>query len=132
LYFREYYLAIFIKKRNFAKTYFMVLSFQEVENYVGKLPMSKQAELLNFLSKNLGETYPGIEKTPNVCGGSACVIRTRIPIWTLVTLKKAKVTDINLLKAYPTLRQQDLLNAWSYYKANKKEIDQDIKENNDD
>jgi uncharacterized protein (DUF433 family) len=110
----------------------MILSFQEVENYVGKLPMNKQAALLNFLSKNLGETYPGIEKTPNVCGGSACVIRTRIPIWTLVALKKAKVTDVNLLKAYPTLRQQDLLNAWAYYKASKKEIDQDIKENNED
>ncbi len=110
----------------------MVLSFQEVENYVGKLSISKQAELLSFLSKNLGETYPGIEKTFNVCGGSACIIRTRIPVWTLVALKKLKANDIALLKAYPTLRQQDLGNAWAYYKANKQEIDQDIKENSDD
>ncbi len=110
----------------------MVLSFQEVETYVGKLSISKQAELLYFLSKNLGETYPGIEKTPNVCGGSACIIRTRVPVWTLISFKKAKINDIDLLNSYPTLRQQDLLNAWSYYKANKKEIDQDIKENSDD
>jgi hypothetical protein len=35
-----------------------------------------------------------------------------------------------LLDSYPSLRQQDLNNAWAYYKANKKEIDTDIKENN--
>ncbi len=110
----------------------MVLSFQEVENYVGNLSVSKQAELLYFLSKRLGETYPGIEKTTSICGGSACIIRTRIPVWTLVALKKSKANDATLLKAYPTLRQQDLSNAWAYYKANKKEIDQDIKENSDD
>jgi uncharacterized protein (DUF433 family) len=107
----------------------MILSFQEVESVISKMTLLQQSKLLYTLSKNLAEVFPGIEKIHNVCGGSACIIRTRIPIWTLVSFKKLGMNDINLLKSYPTLRQQDLNNAWAYYKANKKEINQDIKEN---
>ena len=88
--------------------------------------------MLYQISKDLGETFPGIEKTPNVCGGSACIIRTRIPIWTLVSFKKAGLNDLALLNSYPTLRQQDLNNAWAYYHVNKNEIDNDIKENDEE
>jgi uncharacterized protein (DUF433 family) len=76
-------------------------------------------------------SHLGIEKKHNVCGGSACIIRTRIPVWTLVSFKKLGTNDAALLASYPSLRQQDLNNAWAYYKANKKEIDIDIKENNE-
>jgi uncharacterized protein (DUF433 family) len=107
----------------------MVLSFQEIAAFVTELPWSKKVQLLDVLSKNLGETFPGIEKTPNVCGGSACIIRTRIPVWTLVAFKKGGMNDAGLLSGYPTLRNQDLLHAWAYYKANKKEIDTEIIEN---
>ena len=108
----------------------MTLSFNQVEALISKLSLVKKAQLLYTISKDLAETFPGIEKTPNVCGGSACIIRTRIPVWTLVSFKKMTTTDANLLMSYPTLRQQDLNNAWAYYKANKKEIDRDIQENN--
>ena len=37
-----------------------------------------------------------------------------------------------LLQNFPTLRAQDLANAWAYYDANKDEIDSEIKENNED
>ncbi len=107
----------------------MTNSFSEVEALVAKLSLTKKAQLLYNISKDLGETFPGIEKTPNVCGGSACIIRTRIPVWTLVSFHKAGMVDISLLRSYPTLRQQDLNNAWAYYKGNKKEIDTDIQEN---
>ena len=107
----------------------MTLSFNQVEAFIAKLSFTKKAQLLYFISKDLGETFPGIERTPNVCGGSACIIRTRIPIWTLVSFKKMGMNDSNLLASYPALRQQDLNNAWAYYKANKKEIDTDIQEN---
>ena len=109
----------------------MTLSLSQVESLIAKLSLSKKAQLLYNMSKDLGETYPGIEKTPNVCGGSACIIRTRIPVWTLVSFKKLGTNDAILLASYPSLRQQDLNNAWAYYKANKKEIDIDIKENNE-
>ena len=85
-----------------------------------------------FISKEIGATFPGIEKTAHVCGGSACIIRTRIPVWTLVSFKKLGADDSTLLSSYPSLRQQDLNNAWAYYKANKKEIDKDIQENTEE
>ena len=107
----------------------MTLSFNKFEAMFSELSLKKKAQLLNFISKELGETFPGIEKTPNVCGGSACIIRTRIPVWTLVSFKKQGLSDAVLLKSYPSLRKQDLNNAWAYYKANKKEIDIDIQEN---
>lgn len=110
----------------------MTLSFHEVEDLVSKLSSSKKAQLLNFISKEVGGAFPGIEKTPNVCGGSACVIRTRIPVWTLVSFKKLGMNDNTLLISYPSLRHQDLNNTWAYYKTNKKEIDKDIFENNED
>jgi uncharacterized protein (DUF433 family) len=109
----------------------MTLSLSHVESLIAQLSLTKKAQLLYNMSKDLGETYPGIEKTPNVCGGSACIIRTRIPVWTLVSFKKLGSSDSILLDSYPSLRQQDLNNAWAYYKANKKEIDTDIKENNE-
>lgn len=107
----------------------MTVTFKKVEALLALLSMGEKAQLLSQVSKELGETFPGVEKTEGVCGGSACIIRTRIPVWTLVSFKKLGMTDENLLKAYPTLRQQDLGNAWAYYKVNLQEIDQDILEN---
>lgn len=31
--------------------------------------------------KDMPHTWPGIEKSPNIAGGAACIIRTRIPVW---------------------------------------------------
>jgi uncharacterized protein (DUF433 family) len=109
----------------------MTLSFEQVENGISTWTREKKVQLLSTISKNLGETPSGIEKTKGVCGGSACIIRTRIPVWTLVSLKNEGASDAILLDAYPSLRQQDLNNAWVYYKTQKKEIDLDIKENHE-
>lgn len=71
----------------------------------------------------------GIEKTPGVCGGSACIVRTRIPVWLLLEAKNAGATEASLLTSYPALRAEDLTNAWAYYRANKEEVDFIIQEN---
>ena len=110
----------------------MTLSFQQIEVLVAQWTFEQKARLLNFLQKDLSQNYHGIEKTPNVCGGSACIVKTRIPVWTLVEFKQMGLSDEKLLYEYPTLRQHDLNNAWAYYVTNKKEIDQDILENNED
>ncbi|MEK7255198.1 MAG: DUF433 domain-containing protein [Bacteroidota bacterium] len=89
----------------------------------------EKAKLVSQAVQDVGGEFPGIEKTPGVCGGSACIIRTRIPVWLLVSCKKLGFTDEELLEDYPSLRRQDLRNAWVYYEANKEEIEQDIREN---
>ena len=107
----------------------MTIPLSQLTTLVSKLSSAKKARLLYTISKDLGDTFPGIEKTVNVCGGSACIIRTRIPVWTLISFKKMGMNDLTLLASYPALRQQDLNNAWAYYKAKKQEIDIDIQEN---
>jgi uncharacterized protein (DUF433 family) len=107
----------------------MTLSLEQVESVISTWTREKKAQLLSTISKNLGETSSGVEKTDGVCGGRACIIRTRIPVWTLVEIQKMGLSDADILTHYPHLHQQDLNNAWAYYKANAKEIDFDIQEN---
>jgi uncharacterized protein (DUF433 family) len=71
----------------------------------------------------------GITKTNGVCGGRACILRTRIAVWTLVELHQMGTSDSEILTHFPNLCQQDLTAAWMYYRANQKEIDFDIQEN---
>ena len=69
------------------------------------------------------------QRTPNVQGGSACIVRTRIPVWVLVQFRQMGLKDAELLQSYPSLSAQDLANTWAYYDAHRDEIEQDIAEN---
>lgn len=64
-----------------------------------------------------------IRKTPGVCGGHACVRDTRIPVWTLVSLRQQGATEQELLNNYPGLTLEDLTAVWGYYYNHKSEID---------
>ncbi|MGL4464423.1 MAG: DUF433 domain-containing protein [Planctomycetia bacterium] len=76
--------------------------------------------------------YPSIVSTPNVCGGSARLIRTRIPIWLLEQWRRQGMSEIDVLRSYPTLNAADLVAAWSYVAQNKDEIEREIKENEEE
>jgi uncharacterized protein (DUF433 family) len=78
---------------------------------------------------DLANTWPGIEKTPGVVGGAACIVRTRIPVWMLENYRRLGWREARLLENYPTLRAVDLVNAWAYADAHKEEIEEAIKEN---
>jgi uncharacterized protein (DUF433 family) len=67
-----------------------------------------------------------IKKTPGVCGGSACVRDTRIPVWTLIGLQKLGRGEADLLQDYPSLNAVDLDAVWSYYREHPSEIDAEI------
>jgi uncharacterized protein (DUF433 family) len=73
-----------------------------------------------------------IKHTPGVCGGDARIRNTRIPVWTLVSLRQQGATDSDLLDAYPSLIQSDLEAAWKYYQHHQGEIDQAIASQDDD
>jgi len=74
----------------------------------------------------------GVEKIPGVCGGVACIVRTRIPIWMLEAFRRDGLTDAVILDSYPTINAADLANAWAYVAFNKDEIDADIRANDFD
>lgn len=75
------------------------------------------------------QELPGIESTLDVCGGEPCVVRTRIPVWTLERARQLGSSASDLLRAYPTLRAEDILNAWAYVDGHREEIARQIVEN---
>jgi len=72
---------------------------------------------------------PGIESILNVCGGEPCIVRSRIPVRLLEQARRLGTSEAGLLQAYPTLRAQDLANAWNYLCAHTEEIDRQTREN---
>jgi len=67
-----------------------------------------------------------IEKTPGVCGGSARVAGTRIPIWILVLHRRWGRTDAEVLASYPGLTPEDLDAAWDYFRHSTLEIEHEV------
>jgi uncharacterized protein (DUF433 family) len=70
---------------------------------------------------------PGIEATPGVCGGEPCIAGTRINVRVLECYRRGGWSDETLLANYPSLRQEDLDNAWRYAHAHQSEIDELIR-----
>ena len=104
-------------------------ALKEAEAILRKLTPSEKAQFITQAVSDLSDFFPGIEKTPGVCGGDAVIIRTRIPVWLLVNWRNLGLSDAKLLEEYPSLREQDLRNAWAYYAKYTSEIDQSILEN---
>jgi uncharacterized protein (DUF433 family) len=81
-------------------------------------------------------TGPGgqalVRKTPNVCGGDACIGNTRIMVWLLVSFKLGGMPDEEILEGYPGLTPADLAAAWEYYRQHPEKIDEAMATQEDD
>lgn len=78
-------------------------------------------------------TLDPIRKTPGVLGGDACVGNRRIAVWMLVQAKQLGLSDEQLRSDYePPLTQAELDAAWDYYETHRAEIDQAIRDNEED
>jgi uncharacterized protein (DUF433 family) len=104
-------------------------TLQEMEAALATLTRGEKAQLLQDLVRDLGDAFPGIDSTPGVSGGEPCIVRTRIPVWVLVRARQLGLSDAELLASYPTLRAEDLANAWAYYRSHWTEIEHQITEN---
>jgi uncharacterized protein (DUF433 family) len=93
------------------------------------LSKAEKAEVVERLAQEIGDTWPGIEKTPGVCGGSACIVRTRISVWVLEGFRRLGWNEAKILVNYPTLRPADLVHAWAYADTHRQEIDEAIRQN---
>ncbi len=101
----------------------------DVERLLASLSRAEKAQVLQWVARDLGEDYPGIERDPAVSGGEPCIVRTRIPVWLLVQARRLGTSEAALLAGYPTLRATDLANAWAYANAHQEEIERQIREN---
>ncbi len=101
----------------------------DFERQLESLTRAEKAQLLQWVARDIGDSFPGIESTPRICGGEPCIVRTRIPVWVLEQSRRQGISEAELLRNYPTLRAEDLANAWAYVRAHRQEIDQQIREN---
>lgn len=101
---------------------------ESAEELLAKLSRAEKAQVLQWAARDLGDAFPGIESRPEVCGGDPCVVRTRIPVWLLEQARRLGTSEADLLRSYPSLRAQDLANAWAYVRAHSGEIAQQIKQ----
>ena len=102
---------------------------EEAERLLADLTRAEKAQLLQWVARDLGDAYPGIESRPDVAGREPCIVRTRIPVWLLEQARRLGTTEAELLASYPTLRAEDLANAWAYARSPRDEIDRQIREN---
>ncbi len=102
---------------------------REAEKILGAMSRAEKAQVLQWVVRDLGDAFPGIDSDPNVCGGEPRIVRTRIPVWVLVQAKRLGMSEADLLHSYPTLRAEDLVNAWGYYRTHSDEIERQIREN---
>lgn len=100
------------------------------EKVLSEMTRSEKVELVQWLIKDLTDDVGEIEKTEGVCGGSARIRKTRIPVWLLENARRLGSSEADLLENYPSLTAKDLANAWDYVRLNKTEIEKEIAENN--
>ena len=101
----------------------------DIQKMLGEMNRAEKAVLLQWVVKDLGDAFPGIDSSPNVCGGEARIVRTRIPVWLLEQAKRLGASEAEILMSYPSLKAEDLANAWGYVRTHRNEIEQNIKEN---
>ncbi len=105
------------------------MNADDLERELASLSRAEKAELAQSLVRDLADSFPGIDSTPGVCGGEPCIVRTRIPVWVLEQLRQQGASEAEILRSYPTLRAEDLVNAWAYVRSHRDEIEQQIRDN---
>ena len=104
-------------------------NLQQAKELLHAMTRAEKAQVLQWVANELSDIFPGIEKTPGICGGAARVSGTRLPVWSLVQARQMGYSDERLLHEYPTLRSSDLKNVWDYFEAHEEEIGGQIFEN---
>lgn len=99
-------------------------TLEHIEKALPDLSPGEKANLLQKVARELAGAAPGIDVDTDVCGGEACIARTRMPVWLLVRARQLGASEATLLQAYPMLRAEDLVNAWAYARLYAAEIEQ--------
>jgi uncharacterized protein (DUF433 family) len=100
----------------------VTMTLREIQPQLMALSPEEKTQAIHILQMGLSQDRSGIEKTPGVMGGDACIRQTRIPVWLLVSLRQQGGTEAYILEDYPTLTAADLVNTWDYAAANAEEI----------
>ena len=53
---------------------------ERVRELLAELIPGKKAQIPQWLLRDLTSAFPRVESSPDVAGGEACLVRTRIPV----------------------------------------------------
>lgn len=106
-----------------------MVSLRDLEAMISELSRAEKAQILQWVARDLGDSFPGIEVTSDISGGEARIVRTRIPVWVLVQMRRLGSSEAEILQSYPSLRAEDLANAWAYARSHADEIERQTIEN---
>ena len=81
------------------------------------------------MATNVKTTNSWVQKTPNICGGDACIRNTRITVHGLVHYRQLGFSDEQLLQMIQGLTPENLLADWDYYGQHTAEIEEAIRLN---
>ncbi len=105
--------------------------YEEAQKLLSQMSRAEKAQLLRSIVQDMGDAFPGVEAEPEICGGEPRIVRTRIPVWLLEQARRLGTSEADILRAFPTIRAEDLANAWAYVRQHPDEIDRQIAENED-
>lgn len=72
--------------------------------------------------------HPHIERRPGVCGGSAVIHGTRIPVRLIAGFVRDGIPVDEILQGYPDLTPAQVYDALSYYHDHRAEVDLELEE----
>lgn len=101
---------------------------EETDALLSRLTRGEKARLLQRVTQDLGDAFPGVDVIDDVCGGGPVVVRTRIPVWLLEHARRLGSSEADLLRSYPAPRAEDLANAWAYVRSHREQISAQIRE----
>ena len=104
------------------------MTLKELPPQLLALTPEDKAQSIELLAQSLIKFWSGIQKTPGLCDGDACIRQTRIPVWVLLNARGLGIWEAELLEDCPTLRVADLANAWGYAEAYPDEIETAIRD----
>ena len=107
----------------------VMTALEQVEKLLPTMSSAERAKVALWVAQDLAGVYPGIESTPDVCGGDPCISGTRISVWILENWRRMGLNDSEILQHHPTLRADDLVQAWAYIRTHQQEISEQIKAN---
>ena len=109
----------------------LTMTLKELEPQLLALSDAEKNQVVRWLRPQSSIVSQGIERTAEVCGGSACIVGTRITVWGLVEARRSGYSEADLLISYRSITAIDLMNAWHYAENHLEEIETEIQENDD-
>ena len=77
----------------------MAASLLDLEAQLALLTDAEKAQLMMKLLPAFAHAFAGVERRPGVCGGEACVVRTRVPAWTIERYRRLGWTEAQIGRA---------------------------------